>query len=33
MFIGSRQRLQSVKDNIHNVTVTINGTIKVILNK
>ena len=26
MFIGSRQRLQSVKDDIHNVTVTINGT-------
>ena len=26
MFIGSRQRLQSVKDDIHNVTVTINAT-------
>ena len=26
MFIGSRQRLQSVKHDIHNVTVTINGT-------
>ena len=26
MLIGSRQRLQSVKDDIHNVTVTINGT-------
>ena len=26
MLIGSRQRLQSVKDDIHNVSVTINDT-------
>ena len=25
MLIGSRQRLQSVKDDVHNVSVTING--------
>ena len=26
MFIGSRQRLQSVESDIHNVSITINGT-------